>query len=171
MRRLKIVITGPFNSGKTEFVKSLSEIDVINTEKKITIPELAAIKGETTVAMDFGKVTINDDKIYLFGTPGQHHLHIMWEVLTENMIGFIVVVDSTDRKRFKEAREIIKFFSDILEEPYVIAANKQDIAGAATIDELKKELGLKEGDIILPCAATDKKTTMPVLEALIKTVK
>ena len=170
MRRLKVVVTGPFNSGKTRFIKTLSEIDVISTEKKITSPELAAIKGETTVALDFGKVTRGKDKIYLFGTPGQEHLQIMWEVLTENMLGFIVVVDSTDRRRFKEAKGIIKFFSDILEEPFVIAANKQDMSDALSVDEMKVELDLDENATILACNAKDKKSAEIVFNALIEKI-
>jgi uncharacterized protein len=168
MHRLKVVITGPFNSGKTQFIKSVSEIDVVSTEKKVTLPEHAAIKGETTVAMDFGRITMGDQKIYLFGTPGQQQFDFMWEVLTENMLGFIVVVDSTDRKRFKEAREIIRFFKDILEEPFVVAANKRDLDGALPIDELRKELGLNDSSMIVGCSAVDKKSAITVLDALMK---
>ena len=168
MHRLKVVVTGPFNSGKTQFIKAVSEIDVVSTEKKVTLPEHAAIKGETTVAMDFGRITMGDQKIYLFGTPGQQQFDFMWEVLTENMIGFIVVVDSTDRKRFKEAREIIKFFRDILEEPFVVAANKQDLPGALPVSDLKKELALDDKTDIIACKAVDKKSAIAVLNLLMK---
>jgi uncharacterized protein len=168
MHRLKVVITGPFNSGKTQFIKTVSEIDVVSTERKVTLPEHAAIKGETTVAMDFGRITMGDQKIYLFGTPGQQQFDFMWEVLTENMIGFIVVVDSTDPKRFKEAREIIRFFKDILEEPFVVAANKQNLAGALPVEDLRKELGLDENSEIISCSAIDKKSSMHVIDALMK---
>ncbi|MBN2224139.1 MAG: ATP/GTP-binding protein [Deltaproteobacteria bacterium] len=168
MNRFKVVVTGPFNSGKTQFIKTVSEIDVVSTERKVTLPEHAAIKGETTVAMDFGRITLGSQKIYLFGTPGQQQFDFMWEVLTENMIGFIVVVDSTDPKRFKEAREIIRFFKDILEEPFVVAANKQDLSGALPIGDLKKELGLDEKTTIISCSAVDKKSSMKVLDALMK---
>jgi len=170
MHRLKVVVTGPFNSGKTQFIKAVSEIDVVSTEKKVTLPEHAAIKGETTVAMDFGRITMGDQKIYLFGTPGQQQFDFMWEVLTENMIGFIVVVDSTDRKRFKEAREIIKFFRDILEEPFVVAANKQDLPGALPVSDLKKELALDDKTDIIACKAVDKKSAIAVLNLLMKSM-
>jgi small GTP-binding protein len=168
MHRLKVVVTGPFNSGKTQFIKTVSEIDVVSTERKVTLPEHAAIKGETTVAMDFGRITMGDQKIYLFGTPGQQQFDFMWEVLTENMIGFVVVVDSTDPKRFKEAREIIRFFKDILEEPFVVAANKQDLPGALPVAELKKELSLDDKTDIIACKAIDKKSATQVLNLLMK---
>ena len=168
MNRKKVVVTGPFNSGKTQFIKTISEIDVISTEKKVTVSDLAAIKSETTVAMDFGKVTRGDDRIYIFGTPGQQQFQIMWEVLTENMLGFIVLVDSTDSRRFKEAKEIIKFFSEILDEPFIVAANKQDKEGAMSLDNLKQDLDLSDDTLILPCNATDKKSAETVLNALIE---
>ena len=170
MHRLKVVVTGPFNSGKTQFIKTISEIDVVSTEKKVTLPEYAAVKGETTVAMDFGRVTLGDKKIYLFGTPGQQQFDFMWEVLTENMLGFIVVVDSTDPKRFKEAREIIKFFKDILEEPFVVAANKQDLPAAIPVADLAKELGLDDQTLITRCIATDKKSSSEVLKTLLSSL-
>ena len=170
MTRLKVVITGPFNSGKTKYIQTLSEIDVITTERKITAADLALIKEETTVAMDFGKVTRGDEKIYLFGTPGQEHFQIMWEVLTENMLGFIVIVDSTDRSRFKDAKKIIKFFLDILEEPFVVGANKQDLSNALSVEELKKELELPDDALIMPLVATDKKSAEKVLDSLIENI-
>ena len=170
MKRLKVVVTGPFNSGKTQYIRTISEIEVISTEKKVTATDLASIKGETTVAMDFGKVTIDGNKIYIFGTPGQEQFQIMWEVLTENMIGFIVIVDSTDKERFDDARKIIKFFAEILEEPFVVAANKQDLPEALSVEELKKELELPKDALMLPLIAKDKKSTEKVLNLLLERI-
>ncbi len=95
MQTLKIVVTGPFSSGKTEFIQTISEIDVVSTERTIT-RESERIKDRTTVAMDFGRITIDEELIlYLFGTPGQKRFDFMWEILSEGMLGFIVMVDST----------------------------------------------------------------------------
>ncbi|MDX9953622.1 MAG: ATP/GTP-binding protein, partial [Anaerolineae bacterium] len=89
MQTLKIVVTGPFSSGKTEFIQSVSEIDVVSTEKKIS-SRAERIKEATTVAMDFGRITIDDELIlYLFGTPGQRRFDFMWEILSEGMLGFV----------------------------------------------------------------------------------
>ena len=66
-----MVVTGPFNAGKTEFIQSVSEIDVVSTERKIS-SEIERVKDTTTVAMDFGRITVDNDMVlYLFGTPGQ----------------------------------------------------------------------------------------------------
>ena len=71
MQTVKMVVTGPFSSGKTEFIQTVSEIDVVSTERKIS-SEAEKIKESTTVAMDFGRITVDDNLVlYLFGTPGQ----------------------------------------------------------------------------------------------------
>ena len=94
MQTVKMVITGPFNAGKTAFISSVSEIEVVSTEREIT-DETSQIKPKTTVAMDFGRITIDEDLIlYLFGTPGQKRFDFMWEILSEGMLGFVVLVDS-----------------------------------------------------------------------------
>ncbi|MDH3943327.1 MAG: ATP/GTP-binding protein, partial [Anaerolineae bacterium] len=108
MQTVKMVVTGPFNAGKTEYIQTVSEIDVVSTEKKIT-SEAEMIKSQTTVAMDFGRITVDDDLVlYLFGTPGQKRFDFMWEILSEGMLGFIVMVDSTRPETFREARSILE---------------------------------------------------------------
>ena len=86
MQTVKIVVTGPFNSGKTEFIRSVSEIDVVSTERRISA-EMEKVKETTTVAMDFGRITVDEDLIlFLFGTPGQRRFDFMWEILSEGML-------------------------------------------------------------------------------------
>jgi signal recognition particle receptor subunit beta len=92
MQTVKMVVTGPFNAGKTEFIRSVSEIDVVSTERKIS-SVAERVKETTTVAMDFGRITVDDDLVlYLFGTPGQKRFDFMWEILSEGMLGFVVMV-------------------------------------------------------------------------------
>ena len=87
MQTVKMVVTGPFNAGKTEFIRSVSEIDVVSTERKIS-SEAERVKETTTVAMDFGRITVDDDLVlYLFGTPGQKRFDFMWEILSEGHAG------------------------------------------------------------------------------------
>ena len=94
MQTVKMVITGPYASGKTEFIRSISEIDVVNTEANVTPGTMEAeIKSQTTVAMDFGRITVDDDLVlYLFGTPGQRRFDFMWEILTENALGLVLLI-------------------------------------------------------------------------------
>jgi len=118
MQTVKIVVTGPFNAGKTEFIRSVSEIDVVSTERKISA-EAEKVKSTTTVAMDFGRITVDDDLVlYLFGTPGQKRFDFMWEILSEGMLGFVVMVDSTRPETFREARSILETFRRYAQTPY-----------------------------------------------------
>ncbi|MBN1428743.1 MAG: ATP/GTP-binding protein [Anaerolineae bacterium] len=167
---VKMVITGPFNSGKTQFVGSISEIDVVATERKIS-SEAERVKDQTTVAMDFGRITVDDDLVlYLFGTPGQRRFDFMWEILAEGMLGFVVLVDSARPETFREARQILETFRAYAPTPYVVAANKQDMPDAWALDDLRIALKLEEGVKMLPCVAKEKETVKNVLLELLYSI-
>src|SRR5512143_3843505 len=147
MQTVKMVITGPYASGKTEFIKSISEIDVVTTEAGVSSGTYeATIKDSTTVAMDFGRITVDDDLVlYLFGTPGQRRFDFMWEILAEGMLGFVVMVDSTKPETFREAKSILETFRAYAPTPYVVAANKQDAPDAWAPEDLRIALRVEEG--------------------------
>lgn len=164
---VKMVVTGPFNSGKTNFIRSVSEIDVVSTERKIT-SEAERVKDQTTVAMDFGRITVDDELVlYLFGTPGQKRFDFMWEILSEGMLGFVVMVDSTRPETFREAKSILETFRAYAPTPYVVAANKQDSPDAWDLDDLRIALRLDPAIKLLPCVATDKEKVKTVLLELL----
>ncbi len=170
MQTVKMVITGPFNSGKTEFIQTVSEIDVVATERQIS-SEAEKIKETTTVAMDFGRITVDEDLVlYLFGTPGQKRFDFMWEILSEGMLGFIVMVDSTRPETFREARSILETFRAYAPTPYVVAANKQDLEDAWDLDDMRIALRLDPKLKFLPCVATDKDSVKNVLLELLYSI-
>jgi len=170
MQTVKMVVTGPFNSGKTEFIKSVSEIAPVFTERKIS-SEAEKVKATTTVAMDFGRITVDDDLVlYLFGTPGQRRFDFMWEILSEGMLGFIVMVDSTRPETFREARNILETFRAYAPTPYVVAANKQDMEDAWDLDDMRITLRLDAKVKLLPCVATDKEAVKNVLLELLYSI-
>jgi len=170
MQTVKMVVTGPFNAGKTEFIQSVSEIDVVSTERKIS-SEAEKVKNATTVAMDFGRITVDDNLVlYLFGTPGQRRFDFMWEILSEGMLGFIVMVDSTRPETFREARNILETFRAYAPTPYVVAANKQDKEDSWDIDDMRIALRLDKKVKILPCVATEKETVKTVLLELLYSI-
>ncbi len=171
MQTVKMVVTGPFSAGKTQFIQSVSEIDVVSTERQISKADERAIKNATTVAMDFGRITVDDDLVlYLFGTPGQKRFDFMWEILAEGMLGFIVMVDSTRPETFREARSILETFRAYAPTPYVIAANKQDMPDAWDIDDMRVALRLDNDLKLLPCVATDKESVKKVLLELLYSI-
>src|SRR5574338_1711716 len=170
MQTVKMVVTGPFNAGKTEFIQSVSEINVVSTERKIS-SEAEKIKNTTTVAMDFGRITVDDDLVlYLFGTPGQKRFDFMWEILSEGMLGFIVVIDSTTAETFREARSILETFRAYAPTPYIVAANKQDKDDAWEMEDMRHALRLDSKTKLLPCVAHDRSAVKTVLLELLYSI-
>ncbi len=167
MQTVKMVISGAVNSGKTEFIKTISEIEVVSTERRAT-DDTQQIKKETTVAMDFGRIAIGNDLVlHLFGTPGQKRFDFMWEILSEGMLGLIILVDSTRPETFRETNRIIDFFVSYRDTPYVIAANKQDRDNAWSPDELRLALRQPPHVKVLSCVANNRENVKNVLLELL----
>jgi len=171
MQTVKMVVTGPFSSGKTEFIRSISEIEVVSTEREVTTDAEKREKDVTTVAMDFGRITVDDDLVlYLFGTPGQRRFDFMWEILAEGMLGFIVMVDSAKPETFREAKSILETFRAYAPTPYVVAANKQDHPDAWSTEDLRIALRIEPEVKLLPCVAKSKDTVRDVLLELLYSI-
>jgi hypothetical protein len=170
MQTVKMVVTGPFNAGKTEFIRSVSEINVVSTERKIS-SDSERVKETTTVAMDFGRITVDEELVlYLFGTPGQKRFDFMWEILSEGMLGFVVMVDSTRPETFREARSILETFRAYAPTPYVVAANKQDAPDAWEMDDMRIALRLDPRTKLIRCVATQKESVKTVLLELLYSI-
>lgn len=167
MQSVKVVVTGPFNAGKTAFIKAVSEITVLSTERQITDVSGEG-QGETTVAMDFGRITVSDDVVlYLFGTPGQQRFSFMWETLSEGMLGFVVLVDALADGSITEAVSMIEFFTGMSDVPFVVAANKVAADDTATLTSLRTRLGLSEDVPLLAVDARDRESVKGVLLGLL----
>ncbi|NWF68789.1 MAG: ATP/GTP-binding protein [Chloroflexi bacterium] len=170
MSAYKIVVTGPFNSGKTEFIKTISDIPVVSTEKKITTED-RGIKAETTVAMDYGRTALGGDTLYLYGTPGQTRFNFMWEILSAEMNAFVVLVDATDKPSFPEAAELIDQFSSLVNVPHLVVANKTDLPGAANLTEVRRGTKANANVTVMPCVATQKSSVRQVLLQMVELLK
>lgn len=172
MQSVKIVITGPFAAGKTTFIKTISEISVISTERPILDPKDRQKKDETTVAMDFGRITISDEvALYLFGTPGQERFSFMWETLSQGMLGFVILVDLQDKEGWNESRKMLGYFRNVSQVPYVVAVNKVERQlGSQSLEKVRKELSLDGGVPVLYCDARDKQSVKTVLLSLLDQV-
>jgi signal recognition particle receptor subunit beta len=121
--------------------------------------------------MDFGRISVDDSLVlYLFGTPGQKRFDFMWEILSEGMLGFIVMIDSARPETFREARSILETFRAYAPTPYVVAANKQDQPDAWDIDDMRIALRLNSEIELLPCVAVDKESVKNVLLALLYSI-
>jgi len=168
---IKFVITGPFAAGKTTLVKTMSEIPVIGTETAVT-DNTSSIKTNTTVSMDFGKLTLVDEdmivELSLFGTPGQQRFNFMWDVLAEGMDGYVVLVDLSRPDSFEEAAGIIAHFARISDAPFVIGANKGS-GDPGELEGVAESLGAP-GAHVVACDATDQTSARDTLLALLEAV-
>lgn len=167
MQSVKVVVTGPFNAGKTTFIKSVSEITVLSTERQISDVSNEGA-GETTVAMDFGRITISDDVVlYLFGTPGQERFSFMWETLSEGMLGFVLLVDSTSDESIADAASMIKFFKEMSDVPFVVAANKVAEDDLEGLRQVRAALDIEDSVPLLPVDARERDSVKAVLLGLL----
>ena len=167
---VKIVVTGPFAAGKTTLIRTISEITVLSTERGIT-DETRARKSETTVAMDFGRITIDRDLVlYLFGTPGQERFDFMWEILGEGMLGYVLLVDASRPETLDEAVSILAAFRRMAHVPFVVALNRTTELDPRAEDRVREALELSPGTPVVPCDATDKDSVKSVLLALLYSV-
>jgi small GTP-binding protein len=165
----KIIVTGPFNSGKTAFISTISDIAVVTTERKITTED-RGIKSETTVAMDYGRVELDGKTLHLNGTPGQARFDFMWEILAREMNGFAVLVDSTDPPSFPDAADLIQLFSSLHDVPYLVVANKTDMPGAVSLAEVRRRMDPGDDVTVMPCVATQKSSVRQVLLQIIELI-
>lgn len=165
-RTTKVVVTGPFDAGKTTLIRTISEVTVLSTERPVS-PEAGERAGHTTVAMDFGRLSAAPGVgLYLFGTPGQERFEFMWDILAEGMLGFLLVVDPARPDTFVEARRIREHFTDLADVPCVVVANARDVTAVddGQLAELRRVLDL---DDAVPIVVADARVRADVRDALV----
>jgi signal recognition particle receptor subunit beta len=169
----KMVVAGGFGAGKTTLVGAISEIPPINTEAWMTAASESvdpvaprSLKSKTTVAMDFGRVTIADDLVlYLFGTPGQARFWPMWDDLSRGAVGALILVDT---RQLDLSFAAVNYFEQDSDVPFVVCVNLFDGVLTHDLDEVRRALALPDHISLIACDARDRQQVARALLAVVE---
>ncbi len=141
MSNYKIIFTGPVGAGKSTAIAALSDVPPVTTDEQAS-DMTKSLKPTTTVAMDYGMMKLEgDERIHLYGTPGQERFDFMWDILSEGGLGLVLLIDNTRTDPFQDLHFFINSFRDFIERTkVVVGVTRMDLASHPRIDDYHNQL-------------------------------
>ena len=168
---MRLVVTGPVGAGKSTYIRTISEIEVVDTDRNAT-DDTKDLKQKTTVAFDFGRLQFNPKMaLHLYGTPGQSRFDFMWDILIKKAHAYILLVPAHRPSEFINARRIYNFMNQRTKIPMVIGMTHTDMPGAWAEENLALALGFKEGQSQPPMIKVNATKAGSVAQSIIIIVR
>ena len=171
MEVMRLVVTGPVGAGKSTFIRSISEIEVVDTDRRAT-DETAQLKQGTTVALDFGRLQFNSEMVlHLYGTPGQSRFDFMWDILIRKAHAYLLLVSAHRPAEFRQAKLILNFMQQRTSAPMIIGLTHQDSEDAWSAGSIAAALGFSKTKMppkIIGVNANNKRSVATAVVALLK---
>ena len=164
---MRLIVTGTVGVGKTTFIRSISEIDVVDTDTLAT-DETALLKKTTTVAFDFGRLQFSPEMaLHLYGTPGQSRFDFMWDILIRKAHAYILLVAAHRPRDFRQARKIITFMNQRVKVPMIIGLTHTDYPDAWSEEDVLIGLGYVDENHLPPMVKVNPMERDSVANAVI----
>jgi len=171
MEIMRLVVTGPVGAGKSTFIRSVSEIEVVDTDRRAT-DETLMLKKRTTVAFDFGRLQFGPEMaLHLYGTPGQSRFDFMWDILIRKAHAYILLVAAHRPHEFRSARRILGFMKQRSQIPMIIGLTHTDCPGAWDAENIAIALGYLDSNKCPPIITVNPNESASVAEAVIALVQ
>ncbi|MEM9005391.1 MAG: ATP/GTP-binding protein [Cyanobacteria bacterium P01_F01_bin.86] len=171
MEVMRLVVTGPVGAGKSTFIRTISEIGAVDTDRQAT-DETAQLKQGTTVALDFGRLQFNSQMVlHLYGTPGQSRFDFMWDLLISKAHAYMLLVPSHRPAEFRQAKLILNFMQQRTDVPMIIGLTHQDCENAWDAGSIAAVLGFSQAKMPPKMIGVDANSKRSVAAAIIGLLK
>lgn len=170
MEIMRLVVTGTVGAGKSTFIRSASEIAVVDTDRRAT-DAVTRMKQNTTVAMDFGTLQFGEDMaLHIYGTPGQARFDFMWEILIDRAHAYVLLIAAHRPSEFHHARRIMNFMDRRVQIPMIIGITHGDCEGAWSNEDIVLALGYQDPSKHPPIVSVNAERQESVIDALVALV-
>lgn len=167
MEIMRLVVTGTVGAGKSTFIRTISEIEAVDTDRTAT-DETALLKKTTTVAFDFGRLAFGPEMaLHLYGTPGQSRFDFMWDILIRNAHAYILLVAAHQPAQFRHARRILSFMNQRSQIPMMIGLTHVDCPGAWQPENIMTTLWFNDPKDYPPIVTVNANDRASVIQALL----